>query len=52
MSMALSQELLDILACPSCKSDLTYSQDELTCTKCNRTYPVIDDIPHLLVEDD
>ncbi len=50
--MALSKELLDILACPACKSELDYSNDTLTCIKCGRKYPVVDDIPHLLVEDE
>lgn len=50
--MVLSKELLDILACPICKESLIYEKDTLTCQKCQRVYPVVDDIPHLLVEED
>lgn len=50
--MPISKELLDILACPACKADLDYANETLTCVKCKRTYPIIDDIPHLLVEDE
>ncbi len=51
-TMPISKELLDILACPACKADLDYANETLTCVKCKRTYPIIDDIPHLLVEDE
>ena len=36
--MALSQELLDILACPKCKGDLHLNdkQDGLVCGACSR----------------
>jgi uncharacterized protein YbaR (Trm112 family) len=49
----LSQELLDILCCPKCKSDLTYSpeQSTLTCTGCGTVYQVKNDIPIMLVDD-
>lgn len=50
----LSQKLLDILCCPKCEGDFLYDNREntLTCTKCSRVYPVKDDIPILLVEDE
>ena len=48
----LSQDLLDILVCPACRSPLRYSEpaQTLTCTACRRVYPIQDDIPILLVE--
>ncbi len=51
--MALSQELLDILACPKCKGDLrlTDQQDGLVCNACKLVYPVRDDIPIMLIEE-
>jgi uncharacterized protein len=51
--MALSQELLDILACPKCKGDLrlTDAQDGLQCIACKLVYPVRDDIPIMLIEE-
>jgi hypothetical protein len=47
----LKRELLDILCCPKCKSDLEYraAEDTLTCTCCATVYPVRNDIPILLV---
>jgi len=51
--MALKKELLAILACPNCKSDLVYKEAEnfLLCEKCKLMYPVKDDIPILLIEE-
>ena len=52
-AMALSQELLDILACPKCKGDLHLNdkQDGLVCSACKLEYPVRDDIPIMLIEE-
>ena len=49
----LSKELLDILACPLCKTDLRYDKknQKLICKKCKRKYPVRDGIPIMLVEE-
>jgi len=51
--MALSKELLDILACPQCKQpvELTPAGDALVCRSCRLAYPVRDDIPIMLVEE-
>ncbi len=51
--MALSQALLDILACPVCKTPvkLTPDQQGLKCATCRRVYPVRDDIPVMLIEE-
>ena len=48
--MALSKELLDILACPVCKGDIRYDEPELklTCLSCGRRYPVREGIPVML----
>ncbi|MEP0823497.1 MAG: Trm112 family protein [Ignavibacterium sp.] len=50
----LKPELLELLCCPVCKSDLRYDQaaQTLTCTSCARVYPIKDDIPIMLVDDD
>jgi len=50
--MALSQELLDILACPKCKGEvkLNQSQDGLVCETCRLVYPIRDDIPIMLID--
>lgn len=51
--MTLPSELLDVLACPQCKSDLTLSGDEkgLICESCKVSYPIRDGIPALLIEE-
>jgi uncharacterized protein len=51
--MAVSKELLDILACPKCKGDLrlTEAGDGLICEQCNLVYEIKDDIPIMLIEE-
>ena len=48
----LSKEILEILACPKCKGDLTYDEERniLICLKCKVYYPIEEDIPILLIE--
>ncbi|MEE9584219.1 MAG: Trm112 family protein [Candidatus Brocadiales bacterium] len=47
----IDKELLDILACPVCKTEVRLEQEKIVCTKCGRRYPVKDDIPVMLVEE-
>jgi uncharacterized protein YbaR (Trm112 family) len=49
----LDQELLDLLACPVCKSPLSYNPERQTlkCGQCRRVYPIRNDIPILLVDE-
>jgi uncharacterized protein YbaR (Trm112 family) len=51
--MAISQELLEILACPKCKGDiyLNETEDGLICEKCRLVYEIKDDIPIMLIEE-
>lgn len=51
--MAISQELLQILACPKCKGDvqLTAEKDGLACTACRLVYPIRHDIPVMLIDE-
>jgi uncharacterized protein YbaR (Trm112 family) len=51
--MAISKELLDILACPKCKGEvqLTDKQDGLVCNACKLMYPIKDDIPVMLIDE-
>jgi uncharacterized protein YbaR (Trm112 family) len=51
--VALSQDLLDILACPKCKGELhlTDKGDGLTCEACKLRYPIRDDIPIMLIDE-
>jgi uncharacterized protein YbaR (Trm112 family) len=49
----IPKDLLDILACPQCKTSLTPAQNEqsLKCAQCHRSFPVRDGIPILLLEE-
>ncbi len=47
----ISKELLDVLACPVCKSPLSLGTDCLKCATCRRVYPIRDGIPILLVDE-
>jgi len=51
--MAISQELLEILACPKCKGDiyLNETKDGLICETCRLIYEIKDDIPIMLIEE-
>jgi len=51
--MALDKELLDILACPKCKGDLEYDQEneKLICNSCRLKYSIRDDIPNMLIDE-
>src|ERR671937_444058 len=51
--MAISKELLEILACPQCKGEVTLTQDEsgLVCRTCKLLYPIRDDIPIMLIDE-
>ncbi|MBD3414016.1 MAG: Trm112 family protein [Candidatus Aminicenantes bacterium] len=51
--MSIDPTLLDILACPVCKTDVKLTSDEkgLKCVKCHRVYPVKEDIPVMLIEE-
>ena len=49
----IDKKLLDILACPLCKSSLHYDNvaDELICRADRLAFPVRDDIP-VMIEDE
>ena len=51
--MAISKELLDILACPQCKGDiyLNQTQDGLICDPCRLLYEIKDGIPIMLIDE-
>ena len=49
--MAISKELLEILACPLCKTPVREEADRLVCTRCGRRYPVRDGIPVMLIDE-
>lgn len=51
--MAISHDLLEILACPVCKTKVELKPDGsgLKCAECKRVYPIRDDIPVMLMDE-
>lgn len=53
--MAISPELLEILRCPKCKSEVKIKEDQsgLTCQnpECKLVYPIKDEIPVMLIDE-
>jgi len=51
--MAISKELLDILACPKCKGDIYLNESEtgLICKACKLLYEIREDIPIMLIDE-
>lgn len=47
----ISQELLEILACPACKSPVELKVDRLVCQGCGRRYRIEDGIPIMLIDE-
>ncbi|MFC2149955.1 Trm112 family protein [Calditrichota bacterium] len=49
----LDPKLLEILACPKCKSELNYDKDagHLTCDTCRLRYKIEDGIPNMLIDE-
>ena len=47
----IDKELLNILACPACKADVSLEGDRIVCAKCGRRYPIKDDIPIMLIDE-
>jgi|WetSurMetagenome_2_1015567.scaffolds.fasta_scaffold217986_2 uncharacterized protein len=49
--MALDPKLLEILACPQCKTKVELEEGGLRCLRCGRRYRVEDDIPIMLIDE-
>ena len=51
--MPINPEILEILVCPACKNKVEPKPDEidLKCVSCKRVYPIVDDIPVMLVDE-
>lgn len=52
----IPKDLLEILRCPACVREknglLTFFKETwLICQDCNRKYPVVDDIPVMLIDE-
>jgi len=44
------EQLRGLLACPACRSHLSWSLDEATCEGCRKRYPIEDGIPVLIAD--
>ena len=51
--MPVDPELLEILACPNCKTPVTLVKNgtALKCATCHRVYAIKDDIPVMLIDE-
>ena len=51
--MAVDKELLDIMACPKCKGDISINtkEDGLICDACQLLYEIKEDIPIMLIDE-
>lgn len=51
--MPIPDELLVLLVCPQCRGELTYDRDRdrLVCPACRLSYPIVDEIPVMLIEE-
>jgi len=51
--MAISKDLLDILACPKCKGSVHINEDQtgLICEQCRLVYEIREDIPIMLIDE-
>jgi len=47
----IDKELLDILACPSCRGDVSLKENKIVCLKCGKKYPIKDGIPVMLIDE-
>ncbi|HCJ66605.1 MAG TPA: hypothetical protein DHV62_04585 [Elusimicrobia bacterium] len=51
----IDQKLLEILACPLCKTEVKLKekngQEYLVCIQCKRMYPIRDGIPIMLIDE-
>lgn len=51
--MAISNDLLEILACPKCKGSVQINEDGtgLICEQCRLVYEIREDIPIMLIDE-
>lgn len=51
--MPVDPQLLEILACPACKTPVRLVKEgtALKCDTCHRVYKIVDDIPVMLIDE-
>src|SRR5438128_10020729 len=40
----------ELIVCPNCKEWMQWGEDDITCARCSRRFPIREDIPILLVD--
>jgi LSD1 subclass zinc finger protein len=50
--VTLSNELKQLMVCPKCRGNLEFPEDQaaIRCLACRLSYPIVDDIPVLIVD--
>ena len=53
IAVVISQDLLDVLACPKCKQKVELTEDgsALVCEADRLRYPIVDGIPVMLIDE-
>lgn len=46
----IDPKLLEILACPACKTAVREEGERLVCVQCGRRYPIREGIPVMLID--
>ena len=51
--MGVPADLLELLRCPrpTCRGKLVLDGERLVCAACQVAYPIVDDVPQLLLEE-
>ncbi len=51
--MPVPQDLKELMACPKCKGELEFREDEkkIVCRACKLVYRIEDDIPVMLIDE-
>lgn len=49
--MSVPKDLFEILACPKCKGGIEEKGMFIICNDCKLAYPVLEDVPDMLIED-
>ena len=49
--MVVDKKLMKILACPECRGEVKEVGMFLVCEKCKLAFPVLEDVPDMVVED-
>jgi uncharacterized protein YbaR (Trm112 family) len=49
-NLVIDSDLLALLVCPVDHEKLDLRDSSLICTKCGRSYPIVDGIPNMVVD--